>query len=144
VANGEPLHAKSKNVKAGFVEWGYHVAPILRVRIDRTQSWYVIDPSLFQQLATIDQWESVQMKTRTSHKPYIALTRIGEGPVWVDQKRKNGTGYWPAADPKEGLHNHAVATMKRYKALEGKVEADFAPLRWYALLEPRAGVRVVR
>src|SRR5262249_5916255 len=133
VANGEPLHAKTTNVRAGFVEWGYHVAPILRVRIDaRTQRWYVIDPSLFRQPVTIAQWEAAQMKTRASHKPYITLTRVGEAPVWIDNKRKNGTGYWPGADPREGLHNHAVATMKRYKPKEGRVDLGGDPTRWYA------------
>jgi hypothetical protein len=138
VANGEPLHAKTTNVRAGFVEWGYHVAPLLRVRTDaRNQRWYVIDPSLFKQPVTIEQWEAAQMKTRASHKPYITLTKIGEAPVWIDHKRKNGTGYWPGADPREGLHNHAVATMKRYKALEGRVDAGSDPTRWLASLETR-------
>jgi hypothetical protein len=145
VANGEPLHAKSKNVKAGFVEWGYHVAPLLRVRIDaKKQSWYVIDPSLFQQPVAIDQWETAQMKTRSSHKPYIALTKVGEAPVWIDHKRKNGTGYWPASDPREGLHNHAAATMKKYKALEGKVSAPFDDPRQLVLLEARQAFGILR
>ncbi len=129
VAHGEPLHARTKNVKAGYVEWGYHVAPILRVRVSATtQKWYVIDPSLFHQPVTIPQWEAAQMRTPQSHRPYVTLTRLGEAPVWVDHKRKPGHGYWPGSDPREGLHNHAVATMKRYKALEGRVRLDrFAP-----------------
>jgi hypothetical protein len=121
VANGEPLYARTKNNPHGHVTWGYHVAPVLRVRFGKaSQRWYVIDPSLFTRPVTIDQWEGAQMRTKKSHKPYITVTRIGEAPVWIDHKRRNGTGYWPGSDPKIGLHAHAVATMKRYKPWEGK------------------------
>ncbi len=130
VANGEELYARTKNVKKGYVTWSYHVAPVLRVRVNgQTQRWYVIDPSLFDRPATIAQWEAVQMRSTTSHKPYVTVSRVGEAPVWVDHKRKPGHGYWPGADPKEGLHSHAVATMKRYKALEGRVGLDLLPAR---------------
>jgi hypothetical protein len=129
VANGEELYAVTKNVKKGYVTWSYHVAPILRVRVDAsTQRWYVIDPSLFTQPVLIEQWERAQMRPKSTHTPYITVTRVGEAPVWVDHKRKPGTGYWPGADPSEGLHNHAVTTMKAYKALEGRVDLG-APVR---------------
>lgn len=134
VANGEPLHARSRNVKAGYVEWGYHVAPILRVREPgKPQKWYVIDPSLFNEPVTIARWENAQKKGPGSPMPYITLTRVGDAPTWPGGQKKPGTGYWPGSDPREGLHKHAVATMKRYKALEGKVGLDL-PRDWLASL----------
>jgi hypothetical protein len=120
-ANGEELHARTKNHPKGYVTWGYHVAPALRVKnADGTQRWYVIDPSLHTEPATLAQWEQAMMKTPASPKPYLTVTKLGEAPVWVDKKRKSGTGYWPGADPKDGASAHAVATMKKYKPWEGK------------------------
>ncbi|MGL4550789.1 MAG: protein-glutamine glutaminase family protein [Gemmataceae bacterium] len=119
--NGEELYAKTKNHPKGHVTWGYHVAPVLRVRnADGTQRWYVIDPSLHAEPATLSQWEQAMMRTPKSPRPYLTITKLGEGPVWVDRKRKPGTGYWPGADPKDGPSAHAVATMKKYKPWEGK------------------------
>jgi hypothetical protein len=121
VANGEELYARTKNHPKGYVTWGYHVAPVLRVRgPEGKQRWYVIDPSLFEAPATLAQWMYAQMRKREGHRPFVTVTKLGEAPVWVDRKKKDGTGYWPSADPKEGAHKHAVATMKKYKPWEGK------------------------
>src|SRR5207249_4731468 len=47
-ANGDSLYARTRNHPRGHVTWSYHVAPVLRVRQEnKTQRWYVIDPSLF-------------------------------------------------------------------------------------------------
>src|SRR5262245_43741887 len=120
-ANGESLYARTKNHPDGHVSWGYHVAPVLRVRLsDGGQRWYVIDPSLFSAPATIDQWEAAMMKTKSSHKPYVTVTAVGQAPTMLNKRKASGTGYWPASDPKEGLDAHAVATMKKYKPYEGK------------------------
>jgi hypothetical protein len=121
VANGDELYARTKNHPDGHVTWGYHVAPVLRVRVgDDKQRWYVIDPALGTAPMTISEWEAAQMRTPRSHKPYLTITKVGDAPLWVDKKRKPGSGYWPGNDPKIGLHEHAVATMKKYKPWEGK------------------------
>ncbi len=134
VAHGEPLYVRTRNVRAGYVQWGYHVAPILRVRLEPSrQQWWVIDPSLFSHPVTIQTWENIQRRTSSSPMPYITLTRVGDAPVWVDGRRKPGTGYWPGADPPQGLHRHAVETMRRYKALEGRVSLP-GSLRRFALV----------
>ncbi len=120
-ANGDTLYARTRNNPSGHVTWSYHVAPILRVRMgSNTQRWYVIDPSLFSGPATIAQWEAAMKKDAKSHRPYLTVTRVGAAPTLLSGKKAAGTGYWPAADPREGAHAHAVATMKRYKPLEGK------------------------
>jgi hypothetical protein len=123
VANGEELFARTKYHPRGYVTWGYHVAPMLRVRnSDKSQRWYVIDPSLSGKPMTVAQWEQAQMRTSKSPRPYLTVTRTQprEAPLWVDRKRKPGSGYWPGPDPKIDLHSHAVATMKKYKLWEGK------------------------
>ncbi len=122
VANGEALHAKTKNHPRGYVTWAYHVAPALRVRdTDDSQRWYVIDPSLFTELATVTDWMKAQMKRDTGRRPYLTVTRPGRAPTWIDKKQRGESGYWPGRDPKEGPHAHAVATMKKYKPWEGKL-----------------------
>jgi hypothetical protein len=136
VANGEELFAKTKNHPRGYVTWAYHVAPVLRVRnTDNSQRWYVIDPSLAAQPMTLSKWEQAQKRTPSSPRPYLTVTSVGKAPLWVDKKRKPGSGYWPGDDPKiQGVapelvvHVHAVATMKRYKPLEGKAPPKAAAL----------------
>ncbi len=121
VANGEPLYARTKNHPRGYVTWAYHVAPVLRVRTgEGGQRWYVIDPSLLDKPGTVSEWEQTMMQTPKSPRPYLTVSKIGEGPLWLDKKRKPGTGYWPGPDPKDGVSAHAVATMKKYKPFEGK------------------------
>jgi hypothetical protein len=120
VANGEELFAKTKNHPRGYVTWGYHVAPVLGVRQQNSRRWYVVDPSLFDKPAPIAQWVNAQMRSPRSHRPYVTLTKLGEAPIWVDHKRKPGTGYWPGSDPRPGLHDHAVTMMKKYKPWQGK------------------------
>ena len=121
MANGESLYAKTKNHPKGFVTWGYHVAPVLRVRDAKGgQRWYVLDPSLSNAPMTVTAWKTAQMKTASSPAPFLTVSQVGKPPVWLDKKKKPGTGYWPANDPKEGAHKHALATMKKYKPYEGK------------------------
>jgi hypothetical protein len=121
--NGETLFARTRNNPKGYVTWRYHVAPVLRVRLDasaKTQRWYVIDPSLFTRPVTVAQWERAQMRTKVSSKPFLTITRIGEAPTGIDRKRKPGSGYWPGPDPPGGPDAHAVATMRKYKPWQGK------------------------
>jgi hypothetical protein len=122
VANGDSLYARTKHNPNGYVTWGYHVAPVLRIRnADGTQRWYVIDPSLFPKPATVTMWMNAQMRTPSSPKPYLTISKIGLGPFWLDRKRKPGTGYWPGPDPSGGVHSHALATMRKYKPWEGRI-----------------------
>jgi hypothetical protein len=59
---GHFLHVNTRNNPQCFVEWGWHVAPILCVRgpkLFQTQSM-VIDPSLFTTPVTEATWKGVQ------------------------------------------------------------------------------------
>jgi hypothetical protein len=123
--NGTPLHVSTANHPAGYVEWRYHLAPILRVRFDGgQQGWYVIDPALFRAPATIAQWRDALKKPGSRYTPYITLTRIGQAPKDPHGMKLPGSGYWPGVDPREGLDVHAVKTMQRYKPLEGHWAAE--------------------
>jgi hypothetical protein len=121
-ANGESLYVRTPSHPKGYVQWRYHVAPILRVRLkDNKQRWYVIDPSMFKAPVTIATWKKAQKRPGGHYDPYVTLTRLGQAPVDATKKRLPGTGYWPGPDPKEGPDAHAVKMMRRYKPYEGKM-----------------------
>jgi hypothetical protein len=120
--NGDPLYVRTNNHPAGHVEWRYHVAPILRVRNGNGQQrWVVIDPALFQVPATIRQWRDVQRKPGSRYTPYVTLTRLGQAPKDAKGAQLPGSGYWPGADPREGVDAHSVKVMRLYKPYEGRI-----------------------
>lgn len=113
-ANHDNLHVFTDPKHA--VEWKYHVAPTLRVRIPNgTIQVMVLDPSMFSWPVHISEWSAAQKKYTRSH-PYITLTRIGQAPILPNGERAPGSGYWPTSDPPEGLDAHALKTMKHYLA----------------------------
>lgn len=120
-ANGTPLHVSTTNHPDGYVEWRYHIAPVLRVRFENgVQAWYVFDPSLFRAPATITEWRDAQKKPGSRYTPYVTLTRLGQAPRDVHGARLPGSGYWPGPDPREGLDAHATKTMRLYKRQQGR------------------------
>jgi hypothetical protein len=120
-ANGDSLYVKTKWHPKGEVTWRYHVAPLLRVRTkDGKQAWYVIDPSLFPEPVTIARWRNIQKHPKSRYTPYITVTRLGQAPKDAKGNLVAGTGYWPGADPREGLDAHAVKMMRLYKPYEGR------------------------
>jgi hypothetical protein len=120
-ANGESLYAKTSNHPAGHVEWRYHVAPIVRVRLQNgNQRWFVIDPSLFKAPATITAWRNAQKRPGGKFDPYVTITRLGRAPKDATNKQLPGTGYWPGIDPREGVDLHALKMMRVYKPFEGR------------------------
>jgi hypothetical protein len=93
-ANGEKLYARTRNHPAGYVEWVYHVAPTLRVRLNNGKVVdAVIDPSMFNRPVTIANWAQAQKRTVNSPNPIIRRTRIGEAPVLANGTRAKGHGY---------------------------------------------------
>jgi Glutaminase len=155
-SNGESLHVHTKNHPTGEVTWGYHVAPALRVRFeDDTQKWYVLDPSLFTQPVPVAEWEMAMRKNKDDHAPYLTITNLGQAPKLLDGRRTSGSGYWPSADPRQGIDAHAVNIMKKYKPYEGKIyprsvgrgsdsvngQSRLMPERWMVTIRRRETVR---
>jgi hypothetical protein len=119
---GEKLYVRTPNHPKGHVEWRYHVAPILRVRLaNNQQRWWVIDPALFKGPVAISTWRNTQKRPQARYNPYVTITRLGVAPTDATKKKLPGTGYWPGPDPKEGVDNHAVKMMRRYKPFQGKM-----------------------
>jgi hypothetical protein len=119
--NGESLYVRTRHHPAGYVTWRYHVAPVLRVRLQgNKQAWYVIDPAMFQSPVTISQWRNAQRRSGSRYQPYITVTRVGQAPIDKNGRRLPGSGYWPGPDPREGLDAHAARVMRAYKPYEDR------------------------
>lgn len=58
--NQATLRVNSPSAPNGLVTWIYHVSPILRVVSSGTAEDIVLDPSLFDDVATIDEWVEIQ------------------------------------------------------------------------------------
>jgi hypothetical protein len=116
----QPLVCRTANHPRGYVTWRYHVAPSVRVRIDKKVYTMVIDPSMFQGPVTVSRWARAQ-RSRNKRTPYMCKTRIGQPPRKPNGRRTAGSGYWPSADPRRGKDYHAERVMRLFKPYEGRV-----------------------
>lgn len=78
------LRVETSNSPKGYVEWWYHVAPVLLVEKDGKQEVYVIDPSIFDRPVPAEEWYAIQTKhdrgrrDRTYNTPRFVYTPISE------------------------------------------------------------------
>jgi len=56
------LHVDTTNSPKGYVEWWYHVAPIVKVKKGDEELVYVVDPSLFDKPVPAEEWYKIQTK----------------------------------------------------------------------------------
>ncbi|HEX6099163.1 MAG TPA: protein-glutamine glutaminase family protein [Thermoanaerobaculia bacterium] len=63
------LRVVTPNNPKCYVEWPWHVAPTICVKIGRVRREMVIDPSIFTTLATVDEWVAAQNHPRTTLTP---------------------------------------------------------------------------
>lgn len=87
---GKPLRVATKNDPAGYVEWGYHVAPTVPVMDSSgTVTRMVIDPSITDKPLTPEQWKALQSQ------PGSSLVLTNAVPYFRDA---NGRVYPPPPD----------------------------------------------
>ncbi len=57
------LRVETPSSTKGYVEWRYHVAPMLVVK-ERENSYkiYIIDPSIFDKPVPVEEWQKIQTK----------------------------------------------------------------------------------
>src|SRR5262249_15067883 len=104
----DPLLCRTNNHPKGYVIWGYHVAPTVRVKQQNGQVQpMVFDPSIFTRPVTARGWGDKIRKGRTHQMPRLDLTRLGEGPKDRNGRRVPGSGYWPGKDPAWGAGTDA-------------------------------------
>lgn len=91
----------------GRVQWGYHVAPVLRVgSLDGGTREMVFEPVLFDRPVPMEEWRNALHDT-----PTLVQTDPGEPPL----PARGGSGYWPGRDPVEGPDTHARETLEDYR-----------------------------
>jgi hypothetical protein len=119
-ANGsESLQVRTANHPRGQVEWGYHVAPALRVRYSGgNQYWFVLDPSMFSRPVRVSEWKLAQKRPQARYEPYVTMTKLGVAPKGPSGARLPGSGYWPGRDPSKNLDTYSAKVMERYKPYE--------------------------
>jgi hypothetical protein len=113
------LVATTPNHPRGYVQWWYHVAPILKVRDNagKVRS-HVIDPSMFDRPATIFEWQKKMYHSRVRFLGRLECTSLRQPPTDGKGKRFPGSGYWPGPDPGD-LTGHARNMMAMYKPHQG-------------------------
>jgi hypothetical protein len=99
------LRVETPRSPDGYVEWGWHVAPIIMVRRGNKSVPMVIDPSIFQHPVTVSEWTGIQ----TRHP----------GGYAQETYRTNRYSYRPSSDrnmPDWSAEDlvHTQETMKRY------------------------------
>jgi hypothetical protein len=115
---GSKLKTRSSLAKGGVVTWEYHVAPTINVMVNGKATWMVIDPSMFKGPVTLAEWASAQKCSKTGKAAITRVTAIGEAPVLPSGAKAPGHGYWPGADPAEGMAAHAMKMMRKFKSME--------------------------
>lgn len=69
------LRVKTDNSPKGYVEWWYHVAPIVFVKKGNKIGPYVLDPSLFKKAVPLDEWVKIQTKHKPKQKKDVYFTK---------------------------------------------------------------------
>lgn len=82
----------SKN-KLGYVEWWFHVAPVILVSKNGKSVPYVFDPSIYNKPVPVDEWKSIQ--TRHVKKSKADLYFTNRFVYRPDNAKKNLLAYIP-------------------------------------------------
>jgi hypothetical protein len=66
--NRSTLRLETKNHPNGYVNWRYHVAPVVAVQKDSSEVDMVMDPSIFDKPVLIDKWLTIQQDPKSTHE----------------------------------------------------------------------------
>jgi hypothetical protein len=84
------LKVETKNSPKGFVEWWYHVAPLVAVKQGKKVELLVIDPSLVKGPLKLDDWINLQTSHLGGKKDSLYHTpRFNYTPSDKNQQRKD-------------------------------------------------------
>ena len=84
--DAHPLRVATPNDPAGYVEWGYHVAPTVPVMVNGVATPMVLDPSIAPGPVTPQQWKDMQSQpgsqlVQTDASPYYRAPDGGVAPT---------------------------------------------------------------
>lgn len=110
------LQVATDNPRYPLVQWGYHVAPVVKVRQnDGREVIMVFDPSLFDRPVTISEWNN-RMLTRLPSNPQAIEPRIDRTFLsrrFQDVPRSSEANSWS-----EETLNRRTETFSRYRPLD--------------------------
>ena len=69
------LRVDTKNSPSGYVEWWYHVAPIVKVQDGSKEELYVFDPSIFDRPVPLREWVEIQTKHSPGQNKMVYRTK---------------------------------------------------------------------
>ena len=89
--DGKILYAATKNSPKGYVEWIWHIAPVVYLNDGNQLTPMILDPSLFEHPVTVDEWKTVMV---TKERPKATLSfhsrfRYGLTETMDDCKQKD-------------------------------------------------------
>jgi hypothetical protein len=76
------LRVETHKSPKGYVEWRYHVAPMMMVRNGNKKSLYVFDPAIFDRPVTLEEWIQVQTSHPGGSKDKISYARRFTYDLW--------------------------------------------------------------
>ena len=123
------LKVTTKNAPQGYVEWWYHVAPIVMIEgNDHKRHMVVIDPSIFDHPVTPDEWIAIQT---LHHKDQPDLKRLmTKRFVFVPSETNDDMGGYSADDlqrSEQTLKDYleiAIQRRKERSAAQEKLKAN--------------------
>jgi hypothetical protein len=110
------LRVETSNSPKGYVEWWYHVAPIVVVKKGQEEIVYVIDPSIFNKPVPAEEWFAMQ----TQH-PGGKKGKTYETPRF-NYTPSNATS--EMAEYSEGDIKDMNATLKNYVEIQNRRQAE--------------------
>ncbi len=69
------LRVETNNSPKGYVEWWYHVAPIVLVDTGGQVEKYVLDPSLFDRAVPLEVWTNAQISHNPDQQSEVYITK---------------------------------------------------------------------
>lgn len=64
------------------VEWTYHVAPVIEVKVGTVETDYVIDPGMFDKVVKVSEWVDAQ-KNKCAHSGVVQSSSIQPGEYYT-------------------------------------------------------------
>ena len=115
IDNNDELSVRADKWGGCCINWWYHVAPLIRVRIkilsfDFTLA-LVIDPSMFDKPVLLSSWLMAQENAACSANPRVSMYTIQPGSAYTPA---NGQGTAFATDP---AYTHTNQTLINYQNL---------------------------
>src|SRR5262249_20198592 len=74
--SGKPrLFAKTPK---GTMNWDFHVAPLVPVRVGDKVEWLVFDPTMLSRPVPLEEWGNAMRKNESFPMPTLTTTQLGE------------------------------------------------------------------